>query len=126
MSNVVMPQTRQKENQTGKLLMVGGAALGAANPALLGATGMLGGAGAGAGLGGTAGSLLNNQKPKAEVPTVQTSAIQRRMDTLQASNDNVRALRDAESSLMALPPAQQAQYAPTIKKARSLAEQEIA
>jgi hypothetical protein len=122
-----MPQQRQKENQSGKLLALGGAALGAVNPAMLGASDALMGAGAGAGLGSTASSLLSGQqKQRAEVPTVQTSAIQRRMDTLQASNDNVRALRDAESSLMTLPPAQQAQYAPTIKKARSLAEQEIA
>jgi uncharacterized protein YcfJ len=127
MSDVIMPQQRQRENNSGKLLMLGGAALGAVNPAMLGASGALAGAGAGAGLGSTAGAIFGgNQKQKAEVPAVQSTAMQRRMASMEPAQQNVAALREADSALMTLPPAQAAQYAPAIKKARSLAEQEIA
>jgi hypothetical protein len=70
-----------------------------------------------------------NQKGPSQIQAVDSGgggAMQRRMQALQASTDNLNALKDAESSLAQLPSPQQQQYAPMIKKARTLAEQEIA
>jgi len=122
-----MPQARQKQSGLEKALPIAGAVAGGmlAGP---GAWAAIQGAAGGMGVGSTGAGLLAG-KPKAEVAPVQSNAggaMQRRMDSMQASNSNIKALRDAESSLASLPPQQAQTYAPTIKKARYLAEQEIA
>lgn len=114
MTNVMMPGVKQREDQTGKALMIAGAIAGGYAPAAVGASGALAGAGAGAGLGGTASSVMaSGQKPRQDVHPVQ-SAVQRRMHVLA----------QADQSLAALPPPQQQEYGPAIRRARMLAEQD--
>lgn len=116
--SVVMPQQKQKQDSMGKLLTIGGAVAG-------GAVGGPTGAMAGAQAGQMANGLLAKDAKPSPQP-VESTAMQRRMQGMEQSQQNIRALREADSALAYLPPEQAAQYAPTIKRARQLAESEIA
>lgn len=89
---VYMPK-KQESNAMGRLLQVGGLALGAYNPALFGAgTTMLGGAAAGGGIGGMAAGLVSNNQPQGPAPvSAPESSMQRRMQA--KSSDPLETLR---------------------------------
>lgn len=112
MSNVVMPQQKQKPGLS-SALQLAAVVPGPHQPFAAG------------------GAVLSgmSQKQETEAPNIQSGAqgaMQRRMQSLQSSQSNLRALRDADSALASLPPEQAQQYAPAIKKARTFAEQEYA
>lgn len=112
MANVMMPQAK-KTNDMGNLLTIGGAVVG-------GAFGGPAGAMTGAGAGQMAGGMLAQQSaPQAQQP-VQSSAMQRRAESMQ----NLDQLRQSEQALAYLPPDQQQQYAPAIQRARIMAEKQ--
>ena len=109
MAGVNVPQ--KKPGMLGTLLTVGGAVAG-------GSVGGPAGAAAGANLGSTAGGMLgaNKQGPSG----VQSNAVQRRIDTMQPSQDNAAQLAAAQNALASLPEPYQKQYGPALQRARAI------
>lgn len=112
MSNVIVPQSKEKRDTLGTALTVASIVPGPQQPFAAGGNALLG----------------LSKKPKEATPVVQsdTGAMQRRMEGMQASQNNIRALREADAALASVPPEQAQQYAPAIKRARQLAETEYA
>lgn len=109
MADVIMAQ--KKPGLTSQILPLAGQVVG----------GMVGGP-AGASLGGMAGSKLAEQK--APVAPVQSTAMQRRIDTIAPQQDTMADLAAADQAVASLPKPLQQQYGPAIRRARMLEEQQ--
>lgn len=111
MANVQMPQAK-KDDSMSKMLTIGGAVVGAKFGGVQGAM-------TGASAGQMAGGLMaSNEAPAAQ--GVQSNAMQRRAEAMQ----NMQQINQAQSALAYLPPEQQQQYAPTLDRARLLAQKQ--
>ena len=106
---VYAPQQKQNDG-LGKLFTVAGGIVG-------GIYGGPGGAMAGAGAGQTAGGMLTPQQ--APVQTVEAGSSNPMARRIQ-SDDTLKQLRDAQTSLAELPPEQQQQYAAPINQAYAM------